>query len=483
MSDNKKIPYWAQLGHKKPTTRREFLAYGMIPFTARMLAPSYLGLLLGEQASAQASNCPVPARMIPVVTLNLSGGAGLASNFVPMDQAGQKLTSYNLMGLGRGANLNIVRDMGNAPFAGANSASNGGGSGFLAGLQATAVQATRDKTQFVGVPVRTGDDNGNNPYSIDGLLMKAGLVGSYLPNLGRNNNGIGINGKAALIRPSAPLVVQNFTTLTASLGYSQALGTSLTKNQQNQLARFVANLNGYQSNKLTQMKNGKDVKNLVDCAGLKNMEITGGTPTGIDPRTNAAVSTIWGINAQTANNNQNLVFASMVFNAITGSSGPVSLELGDYDYHNGTRTKGDGRDNEAGQVVGRILQTAAAMNSPIFIYVTTDGAVSSVQSDTGGAVWNSDRGAAGCMYMLAFNPTARPATTAPAGHQQFQLGHFTQGQQADSGFFSGGSAEIAAASVFANYMKLNNKMAVFESLAGGQVPKDKLDLILRFTGS
>jgi hypothetical protein len=474
------IPNWAKLGHQKPVTRREFLATGIIPFAATAISPQLLNLLLGENAYAQTM-CPTPQRMIPVVTLNLSGGAGLSANFVPMDQGGQKLTSYNLMGLGLGSRLNVVREFGNVPFAGPNVAGQENVGKFLVGLQSAAPQATRDRTAFVGVNVRTGDDTGNNPYSIDGLLLRAGLVGTYLPNLGRNNNGVGINARPAILTPQAPLIVSNFTTITNSLGFSQNLGQSLTKAQQNQLARFVSNVNATQSNKLMNMKDGKDVKTLVECAGIKNVDITNGNPAGIDPRTNAAVSQVWGINANTANGDQNLVFAAMVFNAIGGNSGPVSLEVGGYDYHDGTRTEGDRKDREAGVIVGRILQTAAVMNSELFIYVTTDGSVTGPQNDTPGAgLWTSDRGAAGSLYMIHYSPTARKQTVAPAGHQPFQLGHFTQGQQADSAFFTGGNAELAAAAVFANYMKLNNNMALFEQIVGARIPKDRIDQILRF---
>ena len=57
MGKNKKeMPMWAQLGHTKPVTRREFLATGVIPFSAWAVGPSIATLLLQEQAKAGRNN-------------------------------------------------------------------------------------------------------------------------------------------------------------------------------------------------------------------------------------------------------------------------------------------------------------------------------------------------------------------------------------------------------------------------------------------
>jgi hypothetical protein len=97
--NKKEIPLWAQLGHGKPTTRRELLAAGLMSFSASLIAPAYLRFLLPEAHAATV--CATNAStLIPIVTLNLSGGSAMASNFVPVDQGGQFLPSYDLMGLG-----------------------------------------------------------------------------------------------------------------------------------------------------------------------------------------------------------------------------------------------------------------------------------------------------------------------------------------------------------------------------------------------
>jgi hypothetical protein len=94
-----------------------------------------------------------------------------------------------------------------------------------------------------------------------------------------------------------------------------------------------------------------------------------------------------------------------------------------------------------------------------FLVVCSDGAVSSAESDIAGSPWVSDRGTAGTMYMIAYDPKLKPAT------KSVQLGNFTDGQVADDTTLTGGSPEKAAAGIFANYLSFNGKLGIFESVA------------------
>lgn len=462
---------WAKTGHRRPVTRREFLGAGLIPFSASMIVPNWLSLLL--PSSAQAASCAASSgEMIPFITLNLAGGAGLAGNFVPHDQGGQMLSSYNLLGLGRAPT--VEREFGNVPFAG------GGVSRFLAGVRQAAPNAI-SKTAFVAVCVGSRDDSSENKFSADGLVAKAGLAGSLLPNLGRRGGTpTGMGQLPAVVAPPAPLIVNSFNALTSSLGYAGSIGTSLKQSQKQALASMISRLSESQSRKLAGMQNGADVKNILDCAGIKNESLVAQGTNAVDPRLDAQaggqISTIWNINANTGNGNQDLVVSSMVYNALKGQCGSVSLEIGGFDYHDNTATTGDGKDLEAGVAVGRILETANALNRPVFLYVTSDGATVSVQTDNSGArsAWASDRGTAGVAYVLYFNPAGRPQTSS------FQIGHFTNGQVAATNTAIGESPESAAAAVFANYLRLNNRLDLYSGIAGRALDARFLDQVLRF---
>lgn len=468
-------PLWAQLSHGRPLTRRDLLATGVLSFSASLIAPNWMKLLLPQAAHAATGVCPpATSSLIPIVTLNLSGGAAMAANFVPMDEGGQTLPSYDVIGLGDGQ-VPLETEFGKVSFAGRE---NGVYiSKFLQGMRETAPTAL-EKTAFVGVCARTRDDSNENQLSIDGLVNAAGLQGGLLPNLGsRNGSSTGIAQKPAVIVPAAPLVVSGFSSIQGALGYAGALGSTLNQGQKVALAKSIQRLSDSQLRRLASQQLGDNVKNLVDCANQKNSQLASLTNTGVDPRTDSAgaqLSTLWGINSGTANNNRNLIFSAMAYNALKGNAGAAALEMGGYDYHNGTRTTGDAADLAAGQMVGRILETAAILGRPLFLYVTSDGAVSATKSDSRNSPWNSDRGIAGVAYVMYFDPTGRKETS------NNQIGFFTTGQAASDKTLVGNNPEVAAISVFANYLKLNNRMNLFDSLVGRAFDSAKLNEVLRF---
>src|SRR5262245_28468294 len=118
----KEMPVWAKLGHKKPVTRREFLGYGLIPFAASAFVPGALSLLVSPEAEA-ALCASSGGGLVPFITLNLSGGASISSNFLPFDAGGSPLASYTKLGMGNntGANaLTYTTEMGAAQWSTAN---------------------------------------------------------------------------------------------------------------------------------------------------------------------------------------------------------------------------------------------------------------------------------------------------------------------------------------------------------------------------
>lgn len=452
------------------------LAAGVLPFSATLLMPKWLDLLLPGAAAAGVT-CPSggSSGLIPVITLNLSGGAAMAGNFVPMDQGGQPLANYDLMGLGDGQ-VPLEREFGTVPFAGL---VNGVYiSKFLQGLRSKATTAL-PSAAFVGVCVRSRDDSGENRFAIEGLLNAAGYAGSMLPNIGRNSGSLtGINQSAAVTSPVAPLIVRGLSSINGALGYAGALGSSLNASQKTALAKTVSRLTAAQTRKLASQPARKSIQTLVDCANKKNLDLSGLTNAGVDPRLDATVGAalngIWEINSGTGDANRDLIFASMTYNALKGNSGAASLELGGYDYHNNTRATGDAADLVAGRTVGQILETAAVMQKPVFLYVTSDGAVTSAQSANRDAPWTSDRGIAGASYMIYYDPAGRKPTS------NNQLGWFTAGQAADDKFLTGANPEQAALAVFANYLKLSNKLSLFSKIAGRSFDASNLDKVMRF---
>lgn len=464
--DNNNIETFETL-HDKPIskmTRRDLLGAGLIQFTASMTLPSIIAMLAkSEFAQAQEILCPKGGNpsLVPIVNLNLAGGAGLSANFVPHDQGLQPLSSYTKLGLGRNPNLQFAF-ANNAPFN-----SSGNGSQILAGimseLQGTTIAAN---TVFAGVPVRSRDDSAENKFNMDGLIQRAGRDGFILPTLGVNRNNF------ALAAPPVPLNVRSFNDVSGALSVSGTLGT-MNASQQSKLFKLITNLSSKQARGLASLSGGQELNKLVQCATKSNSELVGSDSSHLDPALNQAIADIWGINAGTNKGNRDYIFASLVYNVLQNNSASANLNMGGYDYHNGTRTSGDQKDNDAGVMIGRILRSFAAMNKKAFLTVTTDGAVTGPSEEADG-IWTSDRGSAGCLYMIAYDPTKAPEA------KSFQLGHFNQGQGADESFITSGTVEKAIAGMFANYLSFSGQTGLIEKALPRVFSTSDLDKVLIF---
>ena len=100
--------------HKKPVTRRDFLAQGFLTGSATVMAPSILGLLLNPRVARALSpdidalkalcNITAGAGKIPFICFDLAGGANIAGSNVLVGQQGGQLdllstAGYSKLGL------------------------------------------------------------------------------------------------------------------------------------------------------------------------------------------------------------------------------------------------------------------------------------------------------------------------------------------------------------------------------------------------
>ncbi len=457
--------------HGKPVTRRDFLSTGLIGFSSSFVLPSFIAIL-AKSGNAEAQNllCKTAGGgdLCPFISLKLSGGAAMTANFLPMDKAQQLLPSYSKMGMGLGSTIPVTYEFANkAPFYAASS--------MLAGIRGSASAMTLANSNFVGTCVRSQDDSAGNKFDITGLVVGSGLSGKILPNLGKANTETGASNSFAYVRPPAPLIVGRYEDVVGSLGVSGSLA-SLNQSQKSNLFRTIQSLSGSQATAIQSMTGGSLLSRLLGCATADNTNLIANTASlNIDPLTSPTFAQTWGINANTNKGSQDFVFATMVYNALNGNASSVNLEIGGYDYHNNTRTSGDTKDLEAGVVIGRILQSLAVMGKKGFIVVTSDGSVTSAESDVAGSPWTSDRGTAGAAYMICYDPLA------PHVVKSSQLGHFTSGQAADDTFITGGSAEIAAGAMFVNYLSFNGKLNLVENYLPRVFTSVEIDMITKIT--
>ncbi len=450
--------------HRTPLrTRRDFLSAGLIQMTATMTLPSVAAMLARSGiARAQEIVCPKGGNssLVPFITVNLAGGAGLSANFVPHDEGGQPLQSYSKLGLGTAPPI-LATFANNAPFA-AN-----GISQFIVGVTDNADITTVLNTAFIAAPVRTRDDSAENKLNLEGMVAKAGRAGSILPHLGNNRNSF------AFVPPPNPLNVQRFNSIQEALAIGGRLGEKLNQNQQAKLFKAIEAMTADQTRSIASKTGGAEMSQLLNCATKDNSSLVGTADPGVDPATNPAFLNVWG-NPQM--NSAEYARAAIVYNVIRGNAAAGTINMGGYDYHNGTRTTGDGRDNQAGTLVGRILQSFAVLGTKGFVAVTTDGAVTGPNSGSAGGPWTSDRGSAGMAYMLAYNPVAPPSTMG------FQMGHYLGGrnqQAVDQSFVTSGTAEMAAAGIFANYLNFSGQLGLLNAVLPRVFTTEDLDKILK----
>jgi hypothetical protein len=467
-SIEKKTNEFIKMHNKLPLTRRDFLGVGLINFGG-FLAMNPIMKMLGSGSMARASEvvCDVAkgSDLPALVTLNLAGGAGLSANWMPLDQGLQPLSSYTKMG--QGVSPSSTREFANqAPFF--------LGSGFLNALKVAVPDVLAlDKTNFVGIAVRSQDDNGGNRFDITGLAKLAGLNGTLLANLGTSNTLTGNNTQPAFINPPAPLVVRDYNDLAGALSVSGSLKQIATRAPA--LFSVVEKLNAIQASKYVTQNYGTQLEQLMICRSKDNTTLVSNpNSASTDPRSEATVATAWGLAANTSTANRDYVFATLVYNALKGNAGSANLTIGGYDYHNGTRTTGDTKDAEAGTVIGRIITTASRLNKKVFILVTSDGSVTSAESDAAGSPWASDGGLRGSSFMIAFDPTG--STTA----KSFQLGNYLSAQAADDKTLVGTAPERAAAAMFANYLAFGKRMDLFEKTLPRVFTIADLDSVLMF---
>jgi hypothetical protein len=121
-----------------------------------------------------------------------------------------------------------------------------------------------------------------------------------------------------------------------------------------------------------------------------------------------------------------------------------------FDYHTGDRRTGENRDLRAGRCIGACLEYARLLNTPLMIYVFSDGSVFSngnadnSQSTGDGAglqlggagkgQWTGDNSSTACSYFLVFDPDGPPTLV---GSRQI-------------GFMNAGASVVTSATPAAN---------------------------------
>lgn len=336
---------------------------------------------------------------IPFITLNLSGGAALSSNVIPLNSKKQLLTSYSTMGMGLTKNLKIEEAFGAKWY---------GSSGLLMGIKKIVDPSRFYQVKVFSIANKSQCDTTANKLDASGMIQKAGLRGTYIGNLGTQNTSTGVDQSFAVVAPTPPTIVQNVSSF------------------------------------------------FTDNPTIKNL----------NPMLDGTFKASWVLPSDAKPNQSEYIFGTLVFNSLNHNAGPIGLNMGGFDYHDGTRSTSDFRDFAAGVFLGKILNSALKLG-PAFISVTTDGGISSGNSDIAGGGWIADNPSNSTQLFFIVDPTNS------FSYKNYFIGAFNENQIVDDSSIAANSTEKAAAIVVCNYMKFNGNKDC-SSVIGNKLTKEEI---------
>jgi hypothetical protein len=501
--------------HKRPVTRRDFLAAGMLSSSGMVLGPAWLGALLKSQrADAQlapdiynmlaASQCNVPTKAsgIPFICFDLAGGANLVGSEVLVGQQGGQTAFLSVAGYEL---LGVPGSM--VPSSSANIDASLGllwqadGAIKRGILSKATTPATAAGTSGAVFCAESQNDTQANPHNpIYGIAM-AGANGLLLDLIGNESSVSGGNSMALTqtITPALqPTVISQPTDATGLVSTggasSDPLSVAVLESQvriSGGSAQFVSgsesSIGGamsapsgstpgvslYTSADPTQAVDDTTLKNQVRCAYVKSAYTAAyfGNPAALDPTQDPLIigGTTPIFTATDFSNSDIASTATVMKLVIDGYAGAGTIAMGGFDYHDGTRATGETRNFQAGQMIGAVLEYAQRKGKPVMIYVISDGSLSSnLMPDNSAAGrgklgWQGDNQTVASTFFLVYNPGGRPALANGAAGQQ--IGYFSaSGNVVTSSSPAANSVPQLAELAILNYMALMGNTNQFATL-------------------
>jgi hypothetical protein len=465
--------------HPRPVTRRQFLAQGLIAGSAIVIGPSLIGLLRSSPAYADVLPCEVgfsPTGRIPFVVFDLAGGANTAGSNVLVGKQGGQLDlltqdGYSLLGIPPAMNpisnaANADPELGLAFHA---------DSAILRGIRLRSTATTRAKVNGAVFCAKSDNDTGNNPHNPMYGIYKAGADGQLVTLIGTQPSDSGGNSQApmAMIDPKVrPTKVDRPTDATGLVDTGKL--TQILPDPADAEAVMLA-AQDLSDQKVALMNETPAVNELIQCAFRETTHLVAdfGNPNALNPLADPVITgdatSIF--TAADLNNTDFRKTASVMKLVVNGYAGAGTIELGGYDYHDGTRATGERRDFAAGQAIGAVLEYAARLNTPVAIYVLSDGSLSAngqidnSQDGRGKFGWAGDNSSTAATFMLVFDPDGRPPL-GPAGNQ---VGWFrATGNVETAATRISDEVNLLAQAIVLNYLALHNQVGTFGSVLPGQ---------------
>jgi hypothetical protein len=499
--------------HKRPVTRRDFLAQGFMTGAATVVAPSMLAALMNPRSAAATlspdiqtvatSICKLTAGRgkVPFICFDLAGGANIAGSNVLVGKEGGQLDflstqGYSKQGLPGDMLPNnpafIKTELGLAFHS---------DSAFLRGILEKTSPATRAFINGAVIPARSENDTGNNPHNPMYGLAKAGplrdgesygVKGELLTLIGSQNSDSGGNSMAPamLMDPSnRPTKVDRNSDVTGLVDTGE-LANLLSPADTVAVMESIARISQAKlqlPQVATGLSNDADVKTQVRCGYIKTADTIDqfSDPTELNPSLDPEITGAAGVFGPAFGNDREFEKTAAVMKlVVNGYAGAGTISMGGYDYHTGDRSTGEIRDLRAGRAMGACLEYAARMGRPLMLYVFSDGSLSSngrvdmSVDGRGKGEWTGDNQQVAAAFFLVYNPMGRPAILQ--GRQQ--LGYFSAaGDVVTSSSPAANNVNLLVQTVLLNYMALHGEVGSFATAFPGQGLGSAIDSMVATT--
>jgi hypothetical protein len=344
------------------------------------------------------------------------------------------------------------------------------------------------------IPARSDNDTGNNPHNPMYGIARAGGDGSVVTLIGSRNSDSGGSSMAPamMINPEVrPTKVDRASDVTGMVDTGDLTAVLSDPADVTAVMESVARISKKKmdkANAFTDITANDVVKDLVNCGYLKAADLAdrfagrsinpledGNIVDGADP-VNVSAPGIFTL-AEVLGDREFEKTASVMKMVIEGHAGAGTIAMGGYDYHTGDRVAGERRDLRAGRCMGACLEYAARNNTPLMMYVFSDGSVASNGTidntpetgadDPGGrgkGVWTGDNSSTAASFILFYDPNAggRPAVIRD------QIGFFrADGSVETASSAAANNVNLLAETVILNYLALQGREGDYPGLFGG----------------
>jgi hypothetical protein len=494
--------------HKRPVTRRDFIAQGLSAGLATVVAPTVFGLFANPRAAMAAlspdlealkTSCGIDvlgAGKIPFICIDLAGGANMVGSNVLIGGPGGQLDFLSTAGYGK---LGLPGDMlpgMTDPTTNTSYTDTRLGlafhsdSAFLRGIMERVSPATAASINGAVIAARSENDTGNNPHNPMYGIHQAGADGSLATLIGSRASDSGGNSMAPAgmidlsVRPTkidragdvTGLVDTGQLASLLSLDDTVAVMEAIQRISDRKLA-VVDPKQPWLDPKQTTVTRNEVVKELVNCGYVKAADVVDrfGDPSSLNPDLDPDIVGAGGVFSQAEydSDDEFRKTAAVMKMVLSGYAGAGTITMGGYDYHGQGRATGELRDLRAGRCMGACLEYAARRGLPLMLYVFSDGSLSaSGQVDTSvdgrdKFMWTSDNQSTAASFFLVYNPGGRPSllTTGAGGaarHQQ--IGYFRSDASVETASSpAANNVNLLVETVVLNYMALHGEHGMFSA--------------------